>query len=434
MSEESIIAALTSGSLNIQELGEATKLTKATLHRQIKPLIAANRISVLGKGRATRYALTTAVSALVSKEAQDLRQQLQMPSNARIPAGYHANFLLSYGPQTPFLDETTRAHLAVVGRRGTPAQPPGTYARKVLDRLLIDLSWNSSRLEGNTYSLLETERLLTSLESAEGRDARETQMILNHKAAIEFLVDQAEELACNTFTLKSLHAILSENLLADPSAGGALRNTSVAIGGSVFHPLDDPHRVREYFEILVQKASAVADPFEQAFFLLVQIPYLQPFIDVNKRVSRLAANIPFIRNNISPLSFVEVGQDDYVFGVLGVYERNDVSILRDVFVWAYERSAARYAAIMESMGEPDEFRLQMRTHIKEAVAHVIQEAMDRAAASMFLEEFSQNLPAASRSRFQQVCVEELNALHEGNFARYRVRPSEFDVWQRKWLA
>lgn len=73
-------------------------------------------------------------------------------------------------------------------------------------------------------------------------------------------------------------------------------------------------------------------------------------------MSRLAANIPFIRNNISHLSFVEVGQDDYVFGVLGVYERNDVSILRDVFVWAYERSAARYAAIMESMGEPDEFR------------------------------------------------------------------------------
>jgi Fic family protein len=158
--------------------------------------------------------------------------------------------------------------------------------RQIFSRLLIDLSWNSSRLEGNTYSLLETERLLELGEAAEGKDALEAQMILNHKAAIELLVEQATEVGFNRYTILNLHALLSDNLLADPQACGRLRAIVVGIGRTVYHPLEVPQLIDEFFQQLLDTAAAIADPFEQAFFAMAHLAYLRPFEDVNKRVSR----------------------------------------------------------------------------------------------------------------------------------------------------
>ena len=128
-----------------------------------------------------------------------------------------------------------------------------------------------------------------------------------------------------------------------------------------------PPLIEECFEQILDTASAIADPFEQSFFVLVQLPYLQPFDDVNKRVSRLAANIPLLKWNLSPLSFIDVPQDIYTEGLLGVYELNRTQLLRDVFLLACERSAARYAAVRQSLGEPDPFRMQHRENLREVV-------------------------------------------------------------------
>ena len=164
--------------------------------------------------------------------------------------------------------------------------PAGTYARQILSRLIIDLSWASSRLEGNTYSRLDTERLILFGQSAEGKDAVETQMILNHKAAIEFLVDAADELRFNKYTLLNLHALLSDNLLANHDAVGRLRELPVEISGSVFHPMAIPQVLAECFTQILDTAEAIRDPFEQSFFVMVHLPYLQPFEDVNKISTR----------------------------------------------------------------------------------------------------------------------------------------------------
>jgi Fic family protein len=193
-----------------------------------------------------------------------------------------------------------------MGQPPDDERPAGIYARTIYNRLLIDLSWNSSRLEGNTYSLLETERLLEHGEAAEGKDAQETQMIVNHKAAIELLVDQASEIGFNRYTILNLHALLADNLLADPQAGGRLRHIPVSIGGTVYSPLEAPQPIDECFQDILDKAAAIDDAFEQSFFVLLHLAYLQPFENVNKRVSRLAANIPLIRRNLCPLSFVDV--------------------------------------------------------------------------------------------------------------------------------
>ena len=312
-------------------------------------------------------------------------------------------------------------------------QPAGTYAKRVLSRLLIDLSWNSSRLEGNTYSLLDTKRLIELGEETEGKDRQEAQMILNHKEAIEILVDGAEDIGFDRHTILNLHAALADNLLPDPGAPGRLRRTGVGIEGSVFHPLEMPQLIEECFDRILAKASRIQDPFERAFFAMVHLPYLQPFDDVNKRVSRLAANIPLIGENLSPLSFEEVSRELYTEAILGVYELRRTELLRDLFIWAYGRSAARYAAVRQSLGEPDPFRLAHRTAIRHLVGEVVREGMDNRTATAHIEAWTrEHIEEPDRERFREVVERELLSLHEGNFARYRVRPSEFARWQAVW--
>lgn len=311
-------------------------------------------------------------------------------------------------------------------------QPAGTYAREILNRLLIDLSWNSSRLEGNTYSLLDTERLIALGEAADNKSAMEAQMILNHKDAIEFLVQGNDGIDFNRYTILNLHALLSHNLLPDPSASGRLRQFGVGINRSVYTPLGVPQHIEEMFELMLDIASRIEDPFEQAFFIMVQLPYLQPFDDVNKRVSRLAANIPLNRFNLAPLSFIDVTNEIYIQGMLGVYELNRVELLKDVFLWAYERSCMRYAALRQSLGEPDPFRLKYRNNLRDSISEIVSRNMNRSEAILKIKKHAAKLPSDDQVKFVEVVETELMALHEGNFARYWIRPAEFKMWKGAW--
>jgi hypothetical protein len=194
-----------------------------------------------------------------------------------------------------------------------------------------------------------------------------------------------------------------------------------------------PQLIEECFNQMLATASAITDPFEQAFFVMVQIPYLQPFDDVNKRVSRLSANIPLIKGNFSPLSFEGVPRGTYIDALLGVYELNRIELLRDVFIWAYERSADRYAAVRQSLGEPDPFRLRHRQDLREVVATIVRARMGKKEAIAHLKNWVQShIDPEDRDRFRETTEEELLGLHEGNFARYQIRPSEFTAWQQAW--
>jgi fido (protein-threonine AMPylation protein) len=448
------------GGLLAEEAGARSGLglDRRTLQRRLDALVVRGTVRRVGKGRATRYlphgtllptplpttppptvgppALAETVVPL-STAGADLRASVGRPPAARTPVAYRRAFLDTYRPNvTAYLAPADRLRLANLSRTvETGNEPAGTHAQRILARLLIDLSWNSSRLEGNTYSLLDTQRLIEAGEIAEGRAAAETQMILNHKAAIEFLVQSADRIAVDRSTVLNLHALLAENLLPDPTAVGRIRRIPVAIGQSVYHPPEMPQLLEECFDQILGTAARIEDPFEQAFFLMVHLPYLQPFEDVNKRVSRLAANIPLITRNLSPLSFVDVPADAYTSGMLAVYELNRVELLRDVFLWAYARSAARYAAIRQAIGEPDPFRLRHRTALKEIVSTVVRERLDqRGAARRIAGWAADRVDAADRARFVEVAETELMALHDGNFARYQVTPSQFAAWRAVWRA
>ena len=423
------------------------------LQRRLALLVEQKRLVAEGRAKGRRYRVpvtmtgkggSVAGSAIaeapsevyvsISPEAEAVKQTIRAPIQKRQPVGYQRAFLDDYRPNvTYYLPGETRQRLLDVGRPPGGERPAGTYARTIYSRLLIDLSWNSSRLEGNTYSLLETERLLELGEVAEGKDAREAQMILNHKAAIELLVDLADEIGFNRYTILNLHALLADNLLADLQAIGRLRRIPVGIGGTVYHPLEVPQLIEECFEQILDTAAAITDPFEQAFFALVHLAYLQGFEDVNKRVSRLAANVPLIRGNLCPLSFVDVPERAYIDGALAICELNRVELLRDVFVWAYERSSARYSTVRQSLGEPDPFRLRYRALIAEVVAAVVRTGMDKkAATALARQRAAEQVSPADQARFVEVVATELMSLHEGNIARYRLRPAEYQAWRQGW--
>lgn len=196
-------------------------------------------------------------------------------------------------------------------------------------------------------------------------------MILNHKAAIELLIDGAEDIGFDTYTFLSLHGLLSENLMPDTESSGRLRWRPVHIGGSVYVPLAMPQLIEEYFREIINKAATIKDPFEQAFFIMVQLPYLQPFEDVNKRVSRLGANISLIKNNLCPLTFLDVPERAYIDAQLGVYEMNRYELLRDLFIWAYERSANEYNAVRKSLADPDPLRLRYRKEMLTKLSYLL---------------------------------------------------------------
>jgi hypothetical protein len=231
----------------------------------------------------------------------------------------------------------------------------------------------------------------------------------------------------------NLHGILAQNLLADEAAAGRLRRIAVGIEKSAFHPLEVPQLIEECFNQVLATANAIRDPFEQSFFSMVQLPYLQPFDDVNKRVSRLAANIPFIKGNLSPLSFTGVPRSSYTDAILGVYELNKVDLLKDVFIWAYQRSAERYAAVKQSLGDPDPFRQRHREALRQLPGDVVRGKMDRKMAAAYIaERVKNNVTAEDRATFREMAESDLLSLHEGNFARLQVRPSEFAAWRVAW--
>ena len=452
---ESIILALLEGKddISLQEIAQEAGISaraptdRRTIQRSLTKLLHNEVIQAQGQARARRYTLTKKTQSYplsmeegivfhdvpLSERSRELLRYLSKPRHTRIPVGYHQDFLRTYEPnQTSYLNPSLREELFSVGNVEPIARPAGTYARTIFHRLLIDLSWNSSRLEGNTYSLLETQRLIELGENATSKDATDAQMILNHKDAIEYMVEGVHETTISMHEICSIHALLSNNLLGDPSASGRVRNIAVGISGTTYLPLENPHLLHEYFNLFIQKMNQIEDPFEQSFFSMVHLSYMQAFEDVNKRTARLVANIPLMKRNLKPLSFIDVLQQDYVMSLLGVYEKNDISLLRDLYVWAYGRSSQRYSALQQTMGEPNLLKMKYRGVIQDIVQTIILNKIpgSQVVSSIKCQIEALNLPTRDSTQLFQVIETEMMSLHDGNIARFKIRPSEFQEWKR----
>jgi hypothetical protein len=420
-----------------------------TMRRRLEALAEEGRISETGHGRGARYASIAAATSVLapataaptvneewlSAEGARIRSHVRQPRGNRRYVGYQRAFIDGYTPgESWYLPPSTRAHLRLTGTPMRGERPAGTFARDILARLLIDLSWASSRLEGNTYSRLDTQNLIEFGQRAEGKDAAEAQMILNHKRAIEFLVADPRRRSVDAHTVRSLHALLMAGLLRDSTDEGRLRTKPIGITGTTYIPTEDPHVVAECFDRIVEKARAIDDPFECSFFLLVQLPYLQPFIDGNKRTSRLAANHPLVDANLCPLTFLDVPEQDYIAGTLAVYELQRVDLLRDLYVWAYERSCERYVVVEQAVPRPDPLRLRYHRELDTVIAETVRSGSAPSPAAIRARAVAHGIPDADLGPFGEKAFELLLALNDASAVRAGVGPTEFFAWRNRFVA
>lgn len=416
-------------------------INNKTLQRRLSALSAEKKIVRTGDRKAAKYypakipqqgikgQSVQKEGEVFSPEGRSVLKFLESALHTREKVSYKREFIEGYVPnETSYISKEQRAALLKEGKRFDKALAAGTYARQICQRLLIDLSYHSSRLEGNTYSKLDTQKLVEEGISAEGKVHEETVMIMNHKEAILFLVENAQEIELNGFTVFNLHNLLSQDLLANPEACGNIRTIEVDIGKSAYRPIGNPHVLKELLELILLKARKIEDPFEQSFFLLVHLSYLQAFEDVNKRTSRLSCNIPFIKQNLCPLSFTDVSRDDYTAALLAIYEKNDIKPMLDLFCWAYVRSCKQYGVVKQSLGEIDAFRIQYRQQRKEVMGLVVRDGLHGEAIEKHIEKYCADKDITEVDKFTAMTLADLSSLHAGAIIGLGISEAQLNAW------
>jgi Fic family protein len=421
-------------------LERALQVSRPTINRDLRGLLAAGLLQKQGDGRSTRYLATTAARAALrdlpngsqtpvaagalqwSTAAQSLVGALRAPLGTRTPVGYDSGFVNSYIPnQSSLLPPRLATDLHNAGR-SQDQQPAGTYAREVLEQLLIDLSWSSSRLEGNNKSLLDTKELFELGQQAGPLDA-DTLMLLNHKSAIEFMVDAVPTQGITVHVIVDLQAKLMRDLLRDARDIGSIRRRVVNIDGSVYSPSSVPSLLEETLNAIVDKVRNICNPVEAAFFLWVNLAYLQPFADGNKRTSRLSANLPLMLCNCAPLSFLDVERSDYATAMLGVYEQRNVSAAVDLFEFIYRRSIQKYSVLRASLSAPDPMRTKYRQVLNELMQLVVfhGRTLEAAFADVLID-------TTDSAALHLIANTELDQLEPYNCARYNLARGMTQRW------
>ena len=385
--------------------------SERTVRRWLAEFVDDGRVLRTGRRRGTRYQTrrARADAGIFSPAALEAVEHVRQPLFARPPVSYNFDWFDSYDPNsTSYFGPAKLAALAEQGRQRFDQEPAGTYARQIYNRLLIDLSYNSSRLEGNTYSLIDTERLILEGTRADGKLDEEMVMILNHKEAIRHLVDNATRLEVAYDEICTLHYLLSDGLVPVSNAGKT-RDHGVRVGGSTYVPLENERLLVQQLSTIAERAAAIDNPHEQSLFLLVHIAYLQAFNDVNKRTSRLCANIPLIRHNRVPLSFNMIEKDDYASAMIAVYELNDCQPMAELYYASYVRTCLEYDATAEAMGF-DEIRVRYRQQRRDAVGTIVNQELTASAVDEFLTTAAQTIPTEHRDLFVEDVKEDLDAL------------------------
>jgi fido (protein-threonine AMPylation protein) len=410
------------------EIVAAVQAPRSTVNRALAALTLTGQIRKQGAGPGTQYEPATDVGSRVTSSestrrteaAQALRTSLSRPPGLRTPSTYERGFVDNYRPNESSLLPPDLAQTLYNRGRPQGQYPAGTVAMRVLEQLLIDLSWHSSHLEGNRKSLLDTRELF-----ATGRgdpNDPDVTMLLNHKEAIEFMVEQAPLQGLTIAMVRNLHAILMQNLLQDPTAAGAIRRRVATIDSSVYQPTHVPALLEEMLRLTIDTAREIRNPIEASFFLWVNIAYLQPFEDGNKRTSRLSANLPLLMSNCAPLSFLDVEPEAYAYAMMGVYEERDVSLAVELFAATYVRSIDKYRVALQSFGVGTPLRARYRVQLADAVRRVVAgEQLAGVTESLHIQPEDQQ-------EFSNTVRAELVHLEAWNCARFRLSIPEVEQW------
>jgi len=309
-----------------------------TTKRTLSGMARKGILEVVGAGRSSSYQVATLGRIFADIDAHAYcaiepdRRHGQKRYNyslfATLPTGLFSSSELRV------LEDAT----AEYKRRTSDLSP--AIEKKELERLVIELSWKSSKIEGNTYTLLDTEKLIVEHREAPGHSHDEAQMILNHKDAFNFVREHAPSFkTLSRALIEELHAILIKDL----NVGKGLRKRVIGVTGSLYQPLDNEYQVREGLEALIEAIQRMHTPYEKALMALLGISYLQPFEDGNKRTSRLLANAILLAHGCAPLSYRSVEEEEYREAILVFYELNSIVPFKRIFIEQYDFAARTYA-------------------------------------------------------------------------------------------
>lgn len=310
----------------------------STIKRTIQLLLSEKLISAIGKGRATKYTISKAYELI---HPVDVEQYFKKEIDERqIKTKFDHDIIKTLSSISVFTENELKylSDLQAIFTKNISRLSSSEY-KKEFERLAIDLSWKSSQIEGNTYSLLETERLLKEQLTASGKTKDEATMLLNHKAALDFILEDPTYLnPLTTARIEDIHSILIKEL----DVARNVRNRNVGISGTNYQPLDNEFQIKEALNdtcILINKHENI---FEKALLALVLISYIQPFADGNKRTARIISNAILITYNYCPISFRTVDSIDYKKAMLLFYEQNNISAFKNIFIEQFEFAVKTY--------------------------------------------------------------------------------------------
>jgi Fic family protein len=315
-----------------------TSFSYATVKRILSQLLSERFIITVGKGKGTRYLISPSYELLNSIDLESYYQkeidEREIKENFNIDI-----FELLYKSEILTKAELLKlTHLQEKYQENISQLSDHEY-KKELERLAIDLSWKSSQIEGNTYSLLETERLLKDKETAAGKTKEEAIMLLNHKDALDFIVEHPNYLIPLTISkIEDIHSFLIKELAVDKN----LRKRRVGISGTNYRPLDNEFQIREALESTCNLVNKKENIFEKALLILVLISYIQPFMDGNKRTARIVSNAVLMNYKHCPISFRTVDSVDYKKAMLLFYEQNNISRFKEIFINQFEFAVKTY--------------------------------------------------------------------------------------------
>ncbi len=311
----------------------------ATTKRILQQLIAQNYIVSSGNSKATKYNLSPAYMVI---SPESIHQYFKKEIDEReVIEQFNFKLIHEILPKINLFnqaEETKLNQLQETYRQNISQLPPSVY-KKELERLAIDLSWKSSQIEGNTYSLLETEKLLKDKETASGKTKDEATMLLNHKDALDFIIVHPDyvhpiSVAC----IEDIHHLLVKELDIDKN----IRKSRVGISGTNYRPLDNTFQLKEALEAMCSLINTKESIFEKSLLALALISYIQPFTDGNKRTARIISNALLIHHQYCPISFRTVDSVEYKMALLLFYEQNNISVFKEMYIQQFEFAVNTY--------------------------------------------------------------------------------------------
>jgi Fic family protein len=319
--------------------GISERKSIATIKRILSKLLAKKLIISTGKGKATRYKLSPYYNLFREIDIQNYYEK--EIDERTIIESFNFTLLTEILPQAKLFTEEEFVRLTGLQKEFETniSELSEFEIKKELERLAIDLSWKSSQIEGNTYSLLETERLLKEKETAAGKSKEEAVMLLNHKEAIDFIIKNPDYLfPLSVSKIEDIHSILTKELAVDRN----IRKRRIGISGTNYRPIDNEFQIKEALSLTCDLINKKENVFEQALLALILISYIQPFVDGNKRTARIVSNAVLINHKYCPISFRTVDSIDYKKAMLLFYEQNNITIFKRIFIEQYEFAVKTY--------------------------------------------------------------------------------------------